>query len=309
MKHIVALFILFSLFIGLSDHPVIAAEDASGKPESVLKLIIGGDIYYSRYNLDRDRDEESGEERKGYYILSLPVDLSWKNYLSENVYAAPYLSFRLIYDFGDESWNRNYWNNNQIVGLGARLGKERDFLDSDGSYSGGFYPSLFAEYQFLTETFDNAKSDIPDDVASENFKTGASAWYAKSTELGDGFRFWKEFWGEMAYHTTYFSDEGEDNFLILTLIPKIGLSFAVGELAFEPYVKGAFVNDFFGEEWNEEPWLNYVQYGPGARLSLNKLIPGSLYLYAEYLRVDYLDKKEDLTEDVRVGINFWLPVL
>ncbi len=309
MRQRKAISLIFCLLVGFIASPVRAAEGSQGIPESKLSMTIGGDAYYTRYNLDRDRDDESGEERKGYYILSLPVDISWKHYMNECVYAAPYLRFSLTHDFGDESWNRNYWNNNQIVGVGARLAKECDFLDNNGNYTGGVYPAFFAEYQFLTKSFDGSKDGIPDDIASENFKAGASVWYAKWEQLGEGFRFWRELWGEMAYHTTYFSDDGEENYLILTLIPKIGVSIALGELAFEPYIKGALVNDFLGEDWNEEPWINYVQYGPGARLSLDSLLPGSVYVYAEYLRVDYLDRSEDLTEDVRFGVSFWLPVL
>ncbi len=297
------------LATGLWARPVMAEEPASPKPEDAVRIVISGDAYYTRYNLDRSRDEECGDERKGYYLMLMPVEVSWKHYIREGFYVSPYTMFSVTHDFGDESWNKSYWNNNQIVSLGLRLGSEQDFTDESGMYTGGVYGALFAEYQFLTDSFDGSKDSVPDDISSGNFKTGASVWLAHSSDVGRGVRFWKEMWGELAYHSTYFNDEDEDNYLIATLLPKIGLGFDMGKVALEPYLKVSLVNDFLGKDWNEEPWINYVQYGPGVRLSLSELLPGSFYVYAEYFRVDYLDESSDVSEDVRYGLAFWVPIL
>lgn len=294
---------------GMSAMPVMAEESAPTKPADGVRITVSSDAYYTRYNLDRNRDQESGEAREGYYLMLMPVEVSWKHYLRDDLYVSPYTMFSLTHDFGDESWNRSYWNNNQIVSLGVRLGREHDYTDDSGRYIGGVYGSLFTEYQFLTDSFDGSKDGVPDDISSENFKAGAGVWLAHSSEIASGVRFWKEMWGELAYHSTYFNDEDEDNYLIATLLPKIGLGFDMGKVALEPYLKVSLVNDFLGREWNEKPWINYVQYGPGARLSFDKLLPGTFFVYAEYFRVDYLDESSDVSEDVRYGLAFWVPIL
>jgi len=297
------------MLMGLSAYsPELDAGEAE-KPADGPSLVLGGDAYYSKYNFDRDRDASDGEERKGYYIMSMPVNLSWKHYLDEKTFLAPYVNFTVTHDFGDESWNAHYWNNNQIVGLGARIGREHSYLDKNGNYMGGLYTALFTEYQFLTPSMDHSKNDIPESIARENFKAGVSMWYARKKPVADGIRIWMEAWGELAYHSTYFSDEGENNFIIGTLSSKAGVSFDAGKLAIEPYVKAELVNDFLDEDWNREPWLNYLQYGPGLRISLDKLLPGSVSIYAEYLHVDYLDKQQDVSNDIRVGVNFWIPII
>lgn len=295
--------------IGLASYsPALHAAEAE-KPADGPSLVIGGNAYYSKYNFDRDRDASDGEEREGYYILSMPVTLSWKHYLDAETHVAPYLNFTVTHDFGGESWNRHYWNNNQIVGLGARIGREHSYVNEKGEYMGGLYTALFSEYQFMTSSFDHSKQDIPESISTENFKAGVSLWYARKKPIADGIRIWTEVWGELAYHSTYFSDEGENNYIIGTIAPKAGLSFDAGKLAIEPYVKAELVNDFLDEDWNREPWINYLQYGPGVRISLDRLLPGSVSIYAEYLHVDYLDKQQDVSNDIRVGVNFWIPII
>jgi hypothetical protein len=273
-------------------------------------FVLDGDAYYSKNNFDRDRDELSGEKREGYYLASMQANLSLKHYLNESMFVAPYLNVIVTHDFGGKSWNRSYWNNNQVFGLGASLGKEHDFLDENGEYMGGWYALFFSEYQVITSSIDASKNDIPESVSSGNFKTGASIWYDRKKTIGNGIRLWTEFWGEMAYHSTYFNDKGEDNYLLATIAPRVGLSFDAGKIAVEPYVKAELLNDFLGEEWNREPWINYLQYGPGIRISLDRILTGNVSLFAEYLHVEYLDRKqEDVSDDIRAGLIFWIPVL
>ncbi|MCF8383888.1 MAG: hypothetical protein K9G39_09935 [Chlorobium sp.] len=297
------------LVMGLASYGTPLHAEEAEKPADGPSLVLGGNAYYSKYNFDRDRDESDGEEREGYYILSMPVSLSWKHYLDEKTFLAPYLNFTMTHDFGGESWNRHYWNNNQIVGLGVKVSREHSYADEKGEYTGGLYTALFSEYQFMTSSVDQAKNEVPEGISTENFKTGVSLWYARKKPIAEGIRLWTEVWGELAYHSTYFSEEGANNYIIGTIAPKAGLSFDVGDVAIEPYVKAELVNDFLEEEWNREPWINYLQYGPGVRIALDKFLPGSFSVYAEYLHVDYLDKKQDVSNDIRFGVNFWIPIL
>ena len=93
------------MLMGLSAYsPELDAGEAE-KPADGPSLVLGGDAYYSKYNFDRDRDASDGEERKGYYIMSMPVNLSWKHYLDEKTFLAPYVNFTVTHDFGEESWN------------------------------------------------------------------------------------------------------------------------------------------------------------------------------------------------------------
>jgi hypothetical protein len=282
---------------------------AGEKPADGIRLELGGGAYYSKNNFDRKRDDASGETREGYYLLSVPLTLSWKHYLDEHTYAAPYLDLAVTHDFGEASRNRHYWSNSQVAGVGFRLGTEHSYIGRNGEYLGGLYASLYSEYQVMSSSIDRSKQEIPEDNATENFKSGVSMWYSRSYPVASGTSFWTELWGEFAYHSTSFSQKGEGDYLLATVAPKVGVSFDAGKIAVEPYLKAELVNDFLGKEWNREPWLNYLQYGPGLRIALGKILPGNVYLYAEYLHVGYFDKKQEASDDVRAGVSFWIPIL
>lgn len=293
--------------------PVHGAEpEGDGQPggNDRVSLVFSGESFYSRNNFDRERDESSDQRRDGYWLATMSANLSLKHLFDSRAFISPYLNMKLVHDFGDESWNRSYWNNNQVMGLGVKLGTESSFTDEEDRYIGGWEGALFSEYQFMLASVDGSKHAVPETVAGENFKTGINAWYSRKSTLAGGLGFWVDGWGEFSYNSTAFNDKGKDDYLLFNISPSAGVSFEAGQVTLKPYVRVAVVKDFFGSDWNRETWTNNLQYGPGLRISLDRLFPGDVFLFAEYLRVEYFNKKlDDVTEDVRVGITFWIPVL
>ena len=113
-----------------------------------------------------------------------------------------------------------------------------------------------------------------------------------------------------------FAEEPAEDFYPLNLDVLAGPQFPVGKVAVQPYASFTLSRDLGSETWNKEPWLNNWTYGPCIRLSMGELLPiteADLYLYAEYLKVDYLSRVEEESyaysadEDFRTGIELYLP--
>ncbi|NTU67295.1 MAG: hypothetical protein HGB02_00265 [Chlorobiaceae bacterium] len=285
------------------------AVDRYQKPADGIHLDVGLDTYYTKYNFDNTRDESNISTGSGYYLFSLPVTLEARHYLSETFCLTPYARTSVTYDFGEKSWNKSYWNNNQIFAAGVKLTTEHSFMNESGEYIGGISTALFSEYEVMTSSFDNTKERVPATVDRQNVKTGVSFWFSKEKPLNKKFGIWTENWGEFAWHTSAFSAKGQDNFLLGSLSSKIGTGVDIGKVAFEPYLTVDLVNDFLTKEWNKASWFNNVQYGPGARLVLDRVLPGKLSVYAEYLLVNAFEPQHLLIHDVKAGLACWFPIL
>ena len=124
-------------------------------------------------------------------------------------------------------------------------------------------------------------------------------------------------WSQFSYESTNFSDKGFDNFFILNLNPTVGFKMDLNRISIQPYFRFSIKTDFGNEQWNMEPWLNNIEYGPGVRLSLGKLLPKleiSFHLYTEILKIYYfarVDSNKYINQsdnDFHIGISLWLPM-
>jgi len=301
--------------------------DQGEKPKEGLRGIINlADWYYSKYNLNMKKEFIDGKERKDYSFLSLPIQVKLTTSLNQekSIFGSLYINYNIKDNIGDDSWDNTYYLNNQINVFGGSIGYAKEFKlnknDPKSEYIGGFSTSLFGEYQLIDSSFVSSQDSVPDD----NIKTGITFWYSRKlnpTPLFSGVkgRFWTETWGELAYQSTMFVKEGQNDYVILNVIPRAGISFDLSNyFALEPYaIAGLNYNLKQKNTWNNTPYNNYSIYGPAVRLTLKndniKWLSGEPHLYAEYLNVNYLpnvrndnlDYAHDHSWDWRIGLSYW----
>lgn len=136
------------------------------------------------------------------------------------------------------------------------------------------------------------------------------------------------YWLELENHHTYrnndfyikkFNDYGFST-------TEVRIGFRVFNLwssvAFEPYIKGSYIIDFFDQQWNRVDWHNNYIYGTGLRLRAilknikfvsRHLNPHefNLDLFLEHLWIDYPLKTEFYIghrprDDFKTGVQVWL---
>jgi hypothetical protein len=282
-----------------------------------LFLEIWNDNSYRRTEFGTDEPDYSEED---FYISQLWVQTGARFDVMENVFFNTHFVFELVGDWGSEEWNDVYWNNMQVWGAGGRLSYEisPDPVDGQFLWVSDFNVELFADLLFSESTLDGANEEIPKEDLSNNVRTGISVWTALDSRdfFSGGMSLWAEIWGEFAYESTGFAEDYADNYYLFTIESLVGPQFPFGEISLQPYYAIDIIRDFGNEQWNKEPWLNNITYGPGIRLSLGSLLPveqADLYLYAEYVNIDYFSRVESelyentADDDVRFGIEIYLP--
>ncbi|HBI15536.1 MAG TPA: hypothetical protein DDY20_08500 [Desulfobulbaceae bacterium] len=259
--------------------------------------------------------------REEDYLLSqLSLQAGLRTAVADSLFFDMRLSFELTGDWANEEWNDAYWNNMVAWGPGARLSYETSAEEDENRalWVSDFNAEFFADLLFSDDSPDQGKERIPALDARDNFRTGLSVWSAiDSREMFSGaMSLWAEIWAEAAYETTAFAEEPAEDFYPLNLDILAGPQFPVGRIAVQPYAAITVSCDLGDEAWNKEPWLNNVTWGPGFRLSMGDLVPiaeADLYLYAEYLEVDYFSRVDEESyaysadEDFRAGIELYLP--
>jgi hypothetical protein len=225
-------------------------------------------------------------------------------------------------DIGNNDWNNVYWNNNFKPGFGIRLKHEythectkikdsectakQPKIEAGDSFLWWFNNvnvSIFYEHLGIENSLDNAKDEILNNISSTNERMGLEVWlsvdskkYGKPIFWGSP-SLWGEMWGEYAYNTTNFSDEGKEDFHILTLQPKIGLKWSLtNSFSFQPYYGLDINKDFGSSSWNDEPWLNNIQHHFGIRFSFSnfeksRFEGATIRFYAEYLSIELFSKR------------------
>lgn len=295
------------------------ASEASPERENWW-LEIGSDIGYQKTDFwfkDQKNFGKSVLDTRGGYRFYIS-ELSKTTYL----FVDPYLRFELLGDLGGKEQNEFFWNNNLQYGPGIRLRVEHKVENKwDKEHDFRFnYANIDYYAEYLHISFIDRGQEIPDNIPKNDFRTGFTSWISadNNSKLSEGKLMggiWFEMWSDLTYHTTNFFLEGKDNFFILTLSPKVGLRGTYHGIALEPYYRLDYVHDFLNKDWNKEVWSNNTKYGPGIRLSLGgltKRTDTSIYLYTEYLNIDYHSrvgsKSAGLsTNDFRAGLNLWIP--
>jgi hypothetical protein len=304
---------------------IFAAYTSHSEPASASSLVdrlwaeIWTDTSYRSTNFGSDAKESKEED---FVITYLSGSAGVRFPLTEGISLDPYFKLDLVRDWCGNEWNDVYWNNNLDWGFGARA--VYDYAAKTGN--GGFFRvnslsiHLFAEYLLIEDSLDGSKDKLPDGIHGSNVRSGVGSWLSIDTRpfLFDTMALWGEMWSEFAYENTGFSDREHGNFFILRLSPTIGLKLDVlKELSIQPYYALSLTSDFGNEEWNREPWLNGLEYGPGLRLSLGGFLPIeqlSLHLRAELLHSHYFGRVDEekyaaqADRDFRVGLNIWLPL-
>ena len=286
------------------------------------------------------------EPYEDYGVFIFVPTLGLRAWLNDWLYLDPYFRMELNADTFSNEWNRVPWRNTFRFAPGIRLRFEY-FHPKGKTYRNSVIQSLpkvqyfnldfFCEYRyqvFLPRDNIPNSDEIKENTPDEDLRGGINSWLAiESKKYPASSRtiklsLFSEMWTDFSYHSTNFFRKGDNDFLILTLMPKLGLRLSypaeAGEesrwfnkLTLEPYYRIDFVRDFLSNEWNKEAWSNNIKYGPGIRIGLF-FIPAagaSLYLYTEYLQIDYFDRAMHKAEaigsaedDYRVGVNLWFPV-
>jgi len=303
-----------------------AASGVSSEKQN-LWLEIGSDIGYQKNNF-------WFKDQKNFGISVLDTKGGYRFYISElsktaYLFVDPYLRFELLGDLGGKEHNEFFWNNNLRYGPGIRVRIEHKINDEQSKYEWAKeydfrfnYANIDYYAEYLHINFIDRGQAVPDNIPRNDFRTGFNSWISADNNAKLSSKFmggiWFEMWSDLTYYTTNFFLEGKDNFWILTLSPKIGLRGAYipwEGIAMEPYYRLDYVQDFLNKDWNKEAWSNNTKYGPGIRLSLGgltKQTDTSIYLYTEYLNIDYHSrvgsKSAGLsTNDFRAGLNLWIP--
>jgi len=295
--------------------PAGAVDEIS--PGDRLFLELWNDNSYRKTEFGTD---EPGYKEEDYFISQLWLQTGLRYGLTDNIFFDPHFVFEFVGDWGNEEWNDVYWNNSLYWGFGARVSYE---TSSDGEedqflWVSDFNVNVFIDLMFSERSLDKGKEDIPEEVSTDNLRTGVSLWTALDTQefFSETTSIWAEINGELTYENTGFAEKEYENFYLFTLELLTGPQFPIHDIYLQPYYAVCVTRDLGDESWNREPWLNNVTYGPGFRLSMGSLIPvenADLYLYVEYLEIDYLSRVDEelymdtADDDLRIGFEIYLP--
>jgi len=309
-------FILFAILHVIIFSATVWAEDDIGHGDRLF-LELWNDNSYRKTEFGT---EEPGYKEEDYFISQLWLQTGLRYELTDNVFFDPHFTLEVTGDWGSEEWNDVYWNNSMFWGVGARISYE---TSSDGEDDQVIWISdcnveLFMDLMFSERSLDKGKEDIPEDVSTDNLRTGISLWTALDTRefFAETTSIWAEIYGELTYENTGFAEKEYENFYLFTLELLSGPQFPVHDIYLQPYYALYVTRDFGNESWNKEPWLNNVTYGPGFRISMGNLLPvenADLYVYVEYLNIDYLSRVDQelymdtADDDLRLGIEIYLP--
>lgn len=306
--------LLLLLFLVFREKNVFAIDVTQQKPN--LWLEIGSDIGYQRTN-------GWYVVQKNFYISILSTKSGYRFYLSDFLFIDPYLKAEVLGDLGNRENNKFFWNNSFKYGPGVRLRLEhKKKIEYDKEYEIKVtYANLDYYVEYLGINFINRGMEVPDNVPRKDLRSGLNSWISinnnkKIGKTGIMGGVWFEMWTDLTYHNTNFFLKGKDNFVILTLCPKLGVRVAQKGIALELYFRMDYVHDFLNKDWNKEAWSNNIKYGPGVRISLGGLTKRpdtpTIFLYSEYINIDYASRTGWRSvglsnNDFRAGINLWIP--
>ena len=271
----------------------------------------------SQYYKEEDWYRSSSNVRFGYRF-----PLKWQ---AENEdhgwFLDPYIRLDLEYDFGNESWNKYAWNNHQKYGPGIRLRHE---FQNDPEEPANFFwinsmtNDFYIEYLRIMDSIDSNKDDQADIVPEDNFRAGLNSYIAATSKLlfNEHAKVFAEMWEDFGYSSTNFYQDNIEDYYILQLQPKLGLSWIFEDFSLQPYLFADLVYDFGQNDWNKHEWLNNVKYGPGFRVSFSDIYNRkgtNIRLFVEYTKIHYFERVDEAEyenkadKDVVAGIELWLP--
>ncbi|MFH1724440.1 MAG: hypothetical protein ABII00_07445 [Elusimicrobiota bacterium] len=179
-----------------------------------------------------------------------------------------------------------------------------------------FWTGLFFEHMLMVESLNNADGRIPNTVHSRNSRFGSETWLMMDTPELNSWSVWWESWTELIYNRHNFNFKNTLHYYSLAFQPRLGARYRFDRLWLQPYYTFRLGLDLGRNPWNQVPWFNNIQHGPGFRVLLErfKFKPGLVvYAYVESLRVNYLPKVTQASRanisryDNRATIEFWVP--
>lgn len=302
------LIILIVLIAPLNSH-------SQENEHDLLWMEIWGNSSYRKTNFGIKSDSYR-EEDFPLTILSCNVGLRFP--LEKFLFFDPYFNFDTGEDFGNDTWNKAFWNNNMKFGPGVRLRYEYENKENKRHVFrlNNFFIGIFSEYLFMIESLNSSNDPIPDSVHTENYRMGVDSWISTETATINSMNIWGEMWAEISYNTTNYYFKDTHDFYNLALQPRLGIQYKHEKFSIQPYCTLHVSEDFGDKSWNKEPWFNSLQYGPGIRFLFENLRIKEgmvLLVYAESLRIDYLPRVDKTrcqdihSEDVRICFEFWVP--
>ena len=268
--------------------------------------------------------------------------------LKSGLYFDIYGKSEFLFDFLNKQWNDNVFSNNEKLGGGIRLKYEQvPPSNKRGIY---FSSEIFTEYLHLYKSIDHSKDVFYRDINHDDIRVGFNTWSTYEKELNrkqvedararkeeiTPFLLFSELYGDFSYHTSNFATKDQNDYLILTLAPKIGVATeltaknnpTINQLneklfpfSLKPGLYGLleYVRDLRNNEWNKNPYSNNTKYGIGGRLLFSKpseenfrdYSEFSINVFIEQLWADYHSRAlnwDIADKDLRIGLKIWWPI-
>lgn len=259
------------------------------------------------------------KEVRDFWMLTTAIRGGYRIYFDKDpvkVGFDGYLRLENVHDFAKAKLlHYNVFNNNYKLGMGVKLRFERQSPQSH--WFQYFQADLFSEYQQMDTFVDEVRYWF-DSIEQENWRSGINSWF----NSGNQFPWRYESYFDFSFHTTNFSDKGNNSYLILTLSPRFFYNFGVLDI----YINEEVVVDFLNKPWNRNPYSNNLKSIVGTRLNFpfsnvlesnpgHLLYHASIQLFAEYSKIHYLDDvsewsfQADIADhDIRVGFIVYWPL-
>ncbi len=112
------------------------------------------------------------KSNENFYLLNLSNKIGPRLRTSEKLFMEPYYYYSLVYDSGNEIWNRIDWHNNVKNGIGLRTNYLPKLNAEKKNFS--IVLNLFAEYKWIS--YFNSTTYIPSYRPTQDWFAGINLW-------------------------------------------------------------------------------------------------------------------------------------
>ncbi|MFX0133490.1 MAG: hypothetical protein ACFFDN_07600 [Candidatus Hodarchaeota archaeon] len=281
--------------------------------------------YWQNYSYRKTNySDVKPEKREDFSIMISVIKAGYRYYLNKSnsktswkVGIDAFGRFENVHDFRNKyRFHDNVYNNHYKYGCGIKLRLQREYIIRH--WLRYLQLDIFSEYQRMETCLDNVKYWF-DFIEQTNVRIGLNGW----TNSGAVYSIGQETYLDLSYHSTNFSDPGNEPYFILTFSPRVYYKISLVDL----YINEELVRDFLNEgKWNRNPFSNNLKTILGIRsifpfqkiFNINNdhlLGHASLLVFAEYSLIKYLDDKKEwpwntelADHDIRGGFMIWWPL-